>query len=96
MTKAPPKDTPKVDERLKSAEAAVAQIKEKFGDGAIMKLGDAKRMAVDAVSTGCLGLDVALGVGGVPKGRIVEIYGPEASGKTTLALHIVAEVQRQG
>ncbi|MDO8560231.1 MAG: recombinase RecA, partial [bacterium] len=84
------------DERLKSAEAAVAQIKEKFGDGSIMKLGEAKRMAVDAVTTGCLSLDIALGVGGVPIGRIIEIYGPEASGKTTLALHIVSEVQRTG
>ncbi len=84
------------DERLKSMAAAVAQIKEKFGDGSIMRLGEATRMAVDAVSTGCLGLDIALGVFGVPKGRMIEIYGPEASGKTTLALHIVAEVQRQG
>ncbi len=96
MTKAPVKDGTKVDERLKSAEAAVAQIKEKFGDGSIMKLGEAKRMEVDAVTTGCLSLDIALGVGGVPKGRIIEIYGPEASGKTTLALHIVSEVQRTG
>ncbi|MDD5109964.1 MAG: recombinase RecA [Patescibacteria group bacterium] len=96
MPKAPAKEASKEDERQKSAAAAVAQIKEKFGDGSIMRLGEAKRMAVDAVSTGCLSLDIALGVGGVPKGRVVEIYGPEASGKTTLALHIVAEVQRTG
>lgn len=96
MSKPGAKEVSKVDERLKSAEAAINQIKEKFGDGSIMRLGEAKRMAVDAVSTGCLSLDIALGVGGVPKGRIIEIYGPEASGKTTLALHLVAEVQRQG
>ncbi|MCX6740161.1 MAG: recombinase RecA [Candidatus Parcubacteria bacterium] len=83
-------------ERTKAAEIAISQIKERFGDGAIMKLGEAKAMQVDAVSTGCLSLDIALGVGGVPRGRIIEIYGPEASGKTTLAQHIVAEVQKQG
>ncbi|MDO8505436.1 MAG: recombinase RecA [bacterium] len=83
-------------EKLKAAEVAVSSIKEKFGDGAIMKLGDARRMNVEAISTGCLSLDIALGVGGVPKGRIIEIYGPESSGKTTLAQHIVAEVQKKG
>lgn len=84
------------DDRAKSAAVAVAQIKERFGEGAIMRLGEAKRMAVDVVPTGCVSLDIALGVGGVPKGRVIEIYGPEASGKTTLALHVVAEVQRRG
>ncbi|MDD5340882.1 MAG: recombinase RecA [Patescibacteria group bacterium] len=83
-------------ERERAAETAISQIKEKFGDGAIMKLGEAKAMQVEAVSTGCLSLDIALGVGGVPRGRIIEIFGPEASGKTTLAQHIVAEVQKQG
>ncbi len=83
-------------ERQKAAEAAIDQIREKFGEGSIMKLGQAERMHVDAVSTGCLSLDIALGVGGVPRGRIIEIFGPEASGKTTLAQHIVAEVQRGG
>lgn len=83
-------------EKLKAAQSAVSQIKEKFGDGAIMKLGDARRMNVESIPTGCLSLDIALGVGGVPKGRIVEIYGPESSGKTTLAQHIVAEVQKKG
>lgn len=75
---------------------AIEQIRSRFGEGAIMSLGDAKAMNVEAISTGCLSLDLALGVGGVPKGRIIEIYGPEASGKTTLAQHIVAEAQRQG
>jgi len=83
-------------EKMKATEIAISQIKERFGDGAIMKLGEAKTMQVDAVSTGCLSLDIALGVGGVPRGRIIEIFGPEASGKTTLAQHIVAEVQKLG
>ena len=83
-------------ERKKAAEDAINQIKQKFGEGSIMKLGEAKRMEVSVVPTGCLSLDIALGVGGVPRGRIIEIYGPEASGKTTLAQHIVAEVQKQG
>ena len=85
-----------VNEKFKAAESAIEQIKNRFGDGAIMKFGEAKAMQVDAVPTGCLSLDVALGVGGVPRGRIIEIYGPEASGKTTLAQHIVCEVQRIG
>ena len=83
-------------EKIKSVEAAVLNIREKFGDGSIMKLGEAKRVSVDAVSTGCFSLDVALGIGGVPRGRIIEIFGPESSGKTTLAQHIVAEVQKKG
>jgi recombination protein RecA len=85
-----------VKNKLKAAESAIDQIKTKFGDGAIMKFGEAKKMEVDTVPTGCLSLDIALGVGGVPRGRIIEIYGPEASGKTTLAQHIVAEVQKIG
>lgn len=83
-------------EKQKAAEIAISQIKERFGEGAIMKFGEAKAMQVDAVTTGCLSLDIALGVGGVPRGRIIEIFGPEASGKTTLAQHIVAEVQKAG
>ena len=75
---------------------AIDQIRERFGEGSIMNLGDAKAMDVAATSTGCLSLDIALGVGGVPRGRIIEIYGPESSGKTTLAQHIVAEVQKEG
>jgi recombination protein RecA len=79
-----------------AAMSAVEQIKSKFGEGAIMKFGDAKNSNVEVISTGCLSLDLALGVGGVPRGRIIVIYGPEASGKTTLAQHVVAEVQRSG
>ena len=75
---------------------AIDEIRSRFGEGAIMNLGDAKAMNVSTVSTGCLSLDIALGVGGVPRGRIIEIYGPEASGKTTLAQHIVSEVQKLG
>jgi len=82
--------------RAKAAELAIEQIKERFGDGSIMKFGQAHRSDVEAVSTGCLSLDIALGVGGVPRGRVVEIYGPEASGKTTLAQHIIFQVQKLG
>ncbi len=81
-------------EKSQAVEAAVNQIKERFGEGSIMKFGEAQIMKVDVVPTGCLSLDISLGVGGVPRGRIVEIFGPEASGKTTLAQHIVAEVQK--
>lgn len=84
------------DERKLAAQEAIDQIKERFGEGSIMRLGEAKKMAVDVVPTGCLSLDLALGVLGVPRGRIVEVYGPEASGKTTLAQHIIAEVQKLG
>ncbi len=77
-------------------EATIKSIQTKFGEGAIMKLGDAPKVDVNVVSTGSLGLDMALGVGGVPRGRIIEIFGPESSGKTTLALHIVAEAQKAG
>ncbi len=84
------------DERLHAAQEAIDQIKEKFGEGSIMRLGEAKKMTVDTVPTGCLSLDLALGVLGVPRGRVVEIFGPESSGKTTLAQHIIAEVQKLG
>jgi recombination protein RecA len=80
----------------KMVTAAMEQIKSKYGDGSIMKFGEARTSDVDVVSTGCLSLDIALGVGGVPRGRIIEIFGPEASGKTTLAQHIVAEAQKLG
>ncbi len=76
-------------------EETLASIRDKFGEGSIMTLKQAKAMNVDVISTGCLSLDLALGVGGIPKGRVIEIYGPEASGKTTLAMHIVAEVQKK-
>lgn len=92
----PTASKPSVNSKIKAAKDAVDQIKERFGDGAIMRLGDARKMDVEVVSTGCLSLDMALGVFGVPRGRIVEIYGPEASGKTTLALHIVSNVQKLG
>lgn len=82
--------------KLKALESAIAQIEKAYGQGSIMKLGDTTRMQVETVPTGSLSLDLALGVGGIPKGRIVEIYGPESSGKTTVALHMVAEVQKQG
>jgi len=84
------------DEKMKALEVAVEEIKEKFGDGSIMKLGEARRVDVDAISTGSLSLDLALGVGGMPQGRIIEVYGPESSGKTTMALHIVAQAQKKG
>ncbi len=84
------------DAKAKAALEAVSQIKQRFGDGSIMRLGEAKTMEVDAITTGCLSLDLALGVMGVPRGRIIEIFGPESSGKTTLAQHIVAEVQKTG
>lgn len=85
------------EDKLKALEAAVAQIEKQYGKGSIMKLGEsAKNMNVDAVPTGCLSLDLALGIGGLPKGRVIEIYGPESSGKTTVALHVVAEVQKAG
>lgn len=84
------------NEKLEAAMSAVEQIKQKFGEGSIMKFGEARRSNVDTVPTGCLSLDLALGVGGVPRGRIIEIFGPEASGKTTLAQHIIAELQKMG
>lgn len=90
------KTAPQVNERSRAAWDAVTQIKERFGDGAIMRLGEAKKMEVEAITTGCLSLDLALGIGGVPRGRVLEIFGPESSGKTTLALHVAAEAQKQG
>ena len=83
-------------DREQALDAAVAQIKKQFGDGAVMRLGEAAHLKVEAISTGSLALDLALGVGGIPRGRVTEIYGPEASGKTTLAQHIVAEAQKRG
>ncbi len=82
--------------KFKATEEALSQIRSRFGDGSIMRLGEAKVTQIEAISTGCLSLDLALGVGGVPRGRIIEIFGPESSGKTTLAQHIVAEVQKEG
>ncbi len=83
-------------DREKALETALAQIDKQFGKGAIMRLGQAEKLVTEAISTGSVALDIALGVGGIPKGRITEVYGPESSGKTTLALHLVAEAQRAG
>ena len=95
--KQPPTPTKKTGNDKKTAlETALSQIEKQFGKGAIMKLGQNVTMQVDAISTGSLSLDLALGIGGLPRGRIVEIYGPEASGKTTLALHCIAEAQKNG
>ena len=84
------------EEKSKALQAALANIEKTFGKGSVMKLGDTSSMAVETVPTGSLALDIALGVGGIPKGRIIEVYGPESSGKTTLALHMVAECQKKG
>ena len=84
------------DGRQKALETTLAGLNKRYGDGVVMKLGEARRLAVEAIPTGSLSLDIALGIGGVPKGRIVEVYGPESSGKTTLCLHIIAEAQNSG
>jgi recombination protein RecA len=84
------------DNKKKAIELAISQIEKQFGKGSVMKLGDSVKLNVESISTGCIDLDLALGIGGVPRGRIVEIYGPESSGKTTVALHIIAEAQRNG
>ena len=83
-------------EKKKALEMAMSQIEKQFGKGSVMKLGEFKAMEVEAIPTGALSLDIALGIGGVPRGRIIEIFGPESSGKTTLALHVVAEAQKMG
>ena len=95
-TVAPATKKTSAEEKKDALATALAQIEKQFGKGAVMKLGDNAAMQVDAISTGSLGLDMALGVGGVPRGRIIEVYGPESSGKTTLALHILAEAQKKG
>lgn len=85
------------DEKLKALDAALGQIEKQFGKGAVMKLGDpAAQMNIETIPTGSLSLDIALGLGGIPKGRVIEIYGPESSGKTTVTLHMIAEVQKSG
>ncbi|MFU0783790.1 MAG: recombinase RecA [Thermoanaerobacterium thermosaccharolyticum] len=84
------------EEKQKALEKAIAQIEKEFGKGSIMRLGDAPRVNIEVIPTGCLELDIALGVGGIPRGRIIEIFGPESSGKTTLALHMIAEAQKLG
>ena len=90
-------DASKTDaNKTKALEAALGQIERQFGKGTVMRMGDSTRQAVPAISTGSLGLDIALGIGGLPKGRVVEIYGPESSGKTTLTLQVIAEAQKAG
>ena len=84
------------DNKQKALDAALSQIERQFGKGSIMKLGDNKALDIEAISTGSLGIDIALGIGGLPAGRIVEVYGPESSGKTTLTLQVIAEAQKQG
>ena len=97
MAKKPVYEAPSpAEDKKRALETALSQIEKSFGKGAVMRLGDRPEMSVAAIPTGSLALDAALGVGGVPKGRIIEIYGPESSGKTTLALHILAQAQRMG
>lgn len=84
------------NEKIKALELAISQIEKQFGKGSVMKLGENSKLNIEAISTGSLDLDIALGIGGVPRGRIVEIFGPESSGKTTVALHIIAEAQKLG
>ena len=83
-------------EKMKALEAALGQIEKQFGKGSVMKLGDYTAMNVEAIPTGALSLDIALGIGGIPRGRIIEVFGPESSGKTTIALHMIAEAQKMG
>jgi len=82
--------------KAKALDAAMAQIERQFGKGTVMRMGDQERVAIPSISTGSLGLDIALGIGGLPKGRVIEIYGPESSGKTTMTLHVIAEMQKLG
>src|ERR1022692_3543418 len=84
------------EERDKALGVALGQIEKQFGKGSIMRMGETSHMAIEAIPTGALSLDLALGIGGLPRGRIVEVYGPESSGKSTLAMHVVAEAQRNG
>ena len=84
------------EQRQKALDKAMADITKQFGKGSIMKLGDKSSMQVESIPTGSIDLDIALGIGGIPKGRIIEIFGPESSGKTTVSLHIIAEVQKRG
>ena len=96
VVKSDNKKNQELKEKNKSLEAAISQIDQNFGKGSVMRLGQQEALDVEAISTGSLSLDLALGIGGLPKGRIIEIYGPESSGKTTLALQVVAEAQKAG
>jgi recombination protein RecA len=95
MAKTTPTPNP-ASGREKSLESALSQINKQFGEGTLMRLGEAKHMVVEAIPTGSISLDLALGIGGVPRGRVIEIYGPESAGKTTICMHIVAEAQKRG
>src|SRR4051794_20607466 len=94
MTATPPATEKQTNEKLRALDAALLNIEKQFGKGAIMRLGDTRFSQIEAISTGSISLDIALGVGGLPRGRVVELYGPESAGKSTLALHVVAEAQR--
>ena len=96
VVKSDNKKAQELKEKNKSLDAAISQIDQNFGKGSVMRLGQQEALDVEAISTGSLSLDLALGIGGLPKGRIIEIYGPESSGKTTLALQVVAEAQKAG
>ena len=96
IVKSDDKKEKELKEKNKSLDAAISQIDQNFGKGSVMRLGQQQALDIEAVSTGSLSLDLALGIGGLPKGRIIEIYGPESSGKTTLALQVVAEAQKAG
>ena len=96
IVKTDDKKEKELKEKNKSLDAAISQIDQNFGKGSVMRLGQQQALDIEAVSTGSLSLDLALGIGGLPKGRIIEIYGPESSGKTTLALQVVAEAQKAG
>ncbi|MBR6259029.1 MAG: DNA recombination/repair protein RecA, partial [Oscillospiraceae bacterium] len=94
--KTPMESPGRADDRKQALATAMAQIEKSYGKGAIMRLGDGMQVNVESLPTGSLSLDLALGIGGIPRGRIVEIYGPESSGKTTLALHMAAQAQKAG
>jgi len=96
IVKSDDKKDKELKEKNKSLDAAISQIDQNFGKGSVMRLGQQQALDIEAISTGSLSLDLALGIGGLPKGRIIEIYGPESSGKTTLALQVVAEAQKAG
>ena len=96
VVKSDNKKEQEIKEKNKALNAAISQIDQNFGKGSVMRLGQQQAMDVESISTGSLSLDLALGIGGLPKGRVVEIYGPESSGKTTLALQVVAEAQKTG
>ncbi|HEX8060790.1 MAG TPA: ATPase domain-containing protein, partial [Cyclobacteriaceae bacterium] len=96
MTDAKEKDSKDAKEKLKALQLTIEKLEKTYGKGAVMKLSDEKVSDISAISTGSLGLDVALGIGGIPRGRVTEIYGPESSGKTTLTMHCIAEAQKKG